>query len=70
MKWCADSGHGIVVFECLWVIVVCRVVYRVLKKWFHELIAILPMFRHTYRITVVKWECMLDAPDMKSSVYE
>ena len=28
------------------------------------------MFKHTYRITVVKWECMLDAPDMKSSVYE
>ena len=28
------------------------------------------MIRHTYRITVVKWECMLDALDMKSSVYE
>ena len=37
---------------------------------FHELIACLPMVRHTYRITVVKWECMLEAPDMKSSVYE
>ena len=30
----ADSGYGIVDFECLWVIVVCRVVYRVLKSGF------------------------------------
>ena len=30
----ADSGYGIVVFKCLWVIVVCRVVYCVLKSGF------------------------------------
>ncbi len=30
----ADSGYGIVDFECLWVVVVCRVVYRVLKSGF------------------------------------
>ena len=30
----ADSGHRIVDFESLWVVVVCRVVYRVLKRGF------------------------------------
>ncbi len=34
LKIRADSGYGIVDFECLWVIVVCRVVYRVLKSGF------------------------------------
>ncbi len=34
LKGYADSGHGIVDFDCLWVIVVCRVVYRVLKSGF------------------------------------
>ena len=34
LKIRADSGYGIVNFECLLVIVVCRVVYRVLKSGF------------------------------------